>query len=131
MLLFVRSYYRRYHATCIYFIDEDVANELFEIKTTGYAHVGDVFVEEQIAAAVADIFNARTGEELKLHKHVLPYTPIITHSMPVDLAVVVVAWYTYQRAPHFDAIETALKDQLKLWWPDLKTECHLNVIGAS
>ena len=82
-----------------------------------------------LAGAVAQVFSDRVGENLVVGKHSMAYPLVEIMSTPADFAVVVVAEYTVQRAPHFEAIEQGILDVLSGWDPSLRTEVHLNVIG--
>lgn len=99
-----------------------------EALTGGGIVASDDDLPVLLARQVADVFKDRVGEDLEVGKQSLYYPYIITHSMPADLAVVVVAWWTPDRAPHWDEIRDDLEFCIG-WYPNLHTESHLVVIG--
>lgn len=98
---------------------------------------GRIFSEDEdlpllLARIVAGVFNDRVGEDLEVGKQSLYYPYVITNSMPADLAVVVVAWWTPQREPHWDKIRGDLNACIgwgSSWGSSLRTETHLVVVG--
>lgn len=85
-------------------------------------------IEDFVANLVLAAFN-KFGLEL-IDGNVVRYEVRVTNSMPVDMSVNVTAWYTPERAPHFEAIRQEILAQLTAWAPDLKIEVHLVVIGV-
>lgn len=84
----------------------------------------------QLSAIVADCFSDQTGEELQPGVSSKVYSPIMT-DCPVDLALIIVAWWSPERAGQFEAIRQLIWRRLVDYYPpEVEVEVHLNVSGA-
>ena len=111
------------------FMQQSVVDELLTKTTTGYYFDRYATIEWLVAQMVKGAFRQHAGEELD-DDQVVRYDMHITNSMPVDMAVNVTAWYTPERAPHFEAIRREVMEQLQAWVPALNIEVHLVVVGS-
>lgn len=115
------------------FMDQGVIEPLGLVRQTGayssYLVDRDVTVERFVGGLVKDAFYRHVGEVLS-DDQVINYDLVVTHSMPADIVVNITAWYTPDRAPHFDAIEQDVRERLQEWAPHQRVEVHLVVVGA-
>ena len=87
-------------------------------------------VSSLVAGIVADAFNELAGENLSPGVESVALPPEVSPSLPADLAVVVVAWWTPERAPHFQAIFDRIKAKLQEIDPLAEIEVLPNTVGA-
>lgn len=110
------------------FMQQSVVDELLTKTTTGYYADRYATIEWLVAQMVKEAFHRHASEELD-DDQVVRYDMRITNSMPVDMSVNITAWYTPERAPHFEAIRQEVLSQLKSWAPNQNIEVHLVVVG--
>lgn len=82
-----------------------------------------------LAQIVAWTFNDHAGESLEVGVHSLAYEPILTNSMPADIAVVITYWYNEKREQVRQRIEDLIKEAIVKQFPTLNVEVHFCVIG--
>lgn len=115
------------------FMHQGAIDALGLIKLTGahasYSVARGVTIEKFVADIVKDAFRKHAGEDLE-DDQIIQYAMCVTHSMPKDMNVNLTAWYTPERAPHFEAIEREVYDQLYAWAPALNIEVHVIPVGA-
>ena len=110
------------------FMQKKATEDLLGYTNEGYVTGDDLYLDVFVAKVVLDSFH-KIGLELN-EDQVVPYDLRVTNSMPVDMAVNVTAWYTPERAPHYESIRREVLGQLQRWAPNLRIEVHMVVVGA-
>lgn len=81
-----------------------------------------------LARIVAGVFKNRVGEDLEVGKQSVYYPYVVVNSMPTDLAVIVLAWWTPQREGHWNEVLNDLNWCFG-WDPSLRVVARLVIIG--
>ena len=104
----------------------DKSDEMLEKR---FASVG--MFEQAMAQATADTFNNLLGEDLKVGTTSIAHTTVFTSSCPMDLAVIIAAWWTPQRAQRVREICGSIQQTISdFWGGEYSVEVHLNIIGT-
>ena len=103
--------------------------EKLSLTTSGRLSEVEMFMRLSLSNDVAYCFNHHTGENLDPSLHARTYEVIESKSLPVDLLVIIAAWWTVEREPHFEAIRAEIERTIASWPCQPEVEVHLNVIG--